>query len=102
MNLTLKQVRAFLAVAQVGSFTGAANRLHLTQSAVSVLISELELVFGLRLFDRTTRLVQLTDAGREFQPVAREGPGGTAGRDLQFARTGGAKTRPRGDRRDAR
>jgi LysR family transcriptional regulator, carnitine catabolism transcriptional activator len=70
MNLTLKQVRAFLAVAQVGSFTGAANRLHLTQSAVSVLISELELVFGLRLFDRTTRLVQLTDAGREFQPVA--------------------------------
>src|SRR5215208_5339744 len=70
MNVTLKQVRAFLAVAQVGSFTGAANRLHLTQSAVSVLISELELVFGLRLFDRTTRLVQLTEAGREFQPVA--------------------------------
>ena len=70
MNVTLKQVRAFLAVAQAGSFTGAANRLHLTQSAVSVLISELELVFGLRLFDRTTRLVQLTEAGREFQPVA--------------------------------
>jgi LysR family transcriptional regulator, carnitine catabolism transcriptional activator len=70
MNVTLKQVRAFLAVAQVGSFTGAANRLHLTQSAVSVLISELELVFGLRLFDRTTRLVQLTEAGREFLPVA--------------------------------
>lgn len=70
MNVTLKQVRAFLEVAQVGSFTGAANRLHLTQSAVSVLISELEQVFGLRLFDRTTRLVQLTQAGREFQPVA--------------------------------
>lgn len=70
MNVTLKQVRAFLAVAQAGSFTGAASRLHLTQSAVSVLISELELVFGLRLFDRTTRLVQLTEAGREFQPVA--------------------------------
>jgi DNA-binding transcriptional LysR family regulator len=72
MNLTLKQVRAFLTVAQVGSFTGAANRLHLTQSAVSVLISELEGVFGLRLFDRTTRAVQLTDAGREFQPVAQK------------------------------
>lgn len=70
MNVTLKQVRAFLAVAQVASFTGAANRLHLTQSAVSVLISELEGVFGLRLFDRTTRLVQLTEAGREFLPVA--------------------------------
>ena len=70
MNVTLKQVRAFLAVARAGSFTAAANRLHLTQSAVSVLISELELVFGLRLFDRTTRLVQLTEAGREFLPVA--------------------------------
>jgi DNA-binding transcriptional LysR family regulator len=72
MNMTLRQVRAFLAVAQAGSFTVAANRLHLTQSAVSVLISELEAVFGLRLFDRTTRLVQLTDAGREFQPVAQK------------------------------
>lgn len=72
MNLTLKQVRAFLAVAQAGSFTGAASRLHVTQSAVSVLISELEAVFGLRLFDRTTRLVQLTEAGREFQPVAQK------------------------------
>ncbi|HKB55922.1 MAG TPA: LysR substrate-binding domain-containing protein [Ramlibacter sp.] len=70
MNLTIKQVRAFLAVAQRGSFTAAAARLHLTQSAVSVLISELEAVFGLRLFDRTTRLVQLTQAGREFLPVA--------------------------------
>ena len=73
MNVTLKQVRAFLAVARAGSFTAAANRLHLTQSAVSVLISELELVFGLRLFDRTTRLVQLTEVGRSvfqrFAPV---------------------------------
>jgi DNA-binding transcriptional LysR family regulator len=72
MNLTLRQVRAFLAVAQWGSFTAAAGRLHLTQSAVSVLVSELEAVFGLRLFDRTTRLVRLTDAGREFQPVAQK------------------------------
>jgi DNA-binding transcriptional LysR family regulator len=70
MNITLKQVKAFLAVAQAGSFTAAASRLHLTQSAVSVLISELERQFGLRLFDRTTRLVQLTDAGRDFYPVA--------------------------------
>ena len=70
MDVTLKQIRAFVAVAQAGSFTLAANRLHLTQSAVSVLISELEQPFGLRLFDRTTRLVQLTDAGREFLPVA--------------------------------
>lgn len=72
LNLTLRQVRAFLAVAEAASFTAAANRLHLTQSAVSVLVGELEGVFGLRLFDRTTRQVQLTDAGREFLPVARK------------------------------
>ena len=70
MSVTLKQIRAFLAVAQAGSFTTAASQLHLTQSAVSVLISELETEFGLRLFDRTTRLVQLADAGRDFYPVA--------------------------------
>lgn len=72
MDLTFRQVRAFIAVAQWGSFTAAANRLHLTQSAVSMLINELEGVFGLRLFDRTTRRVQLTEAGREFQPVAQK------------------------------
>ena len=70
MSVTLKQIRAFVCVAQAGSFTTAASQLHLTQSAVSVLISELEAEFGLRLFDRTTRLVQLTDAGRDFYPVA--------------------------------
>ncbi len=70
MNVTLKQIKAFVTVAQAGSFTLAANRLHLTQSAVSVLISELEQQFGLRLFDRTTRLVQLNDAGRDFTPPA--------------------------------
>ncbi len=70
MSVTLKQIRAFVAVAQAGSFTTAASQLHLTQSAVSVLISELEAEFGLRLFGRTTRLVQLADAGRDFYPVA--------------------------------
>lgn len=70
MNITLKQIRALVAVAQTGSFTQAAGRLHLTQSALSVLIRELENELGIRLFDRTTRSVRLTDAGREFYPVA--------------------------------
>lgn len=70
MDVTLRQLRAFSAVARAGSFTGAATRLHLTQSAVSVLVGELERAFGPRLFDRTTREVRLTDAGREFLPVA--------------------------------
>lgn len=72
MNFTVKQIKAFVTVAQAQSFTTAATRLHLTQSAVSVLISELEAQFGLRLFHRTTRLVQLSDAGRDFYPVAQK------------------------------
>lgn len=70
MNVTLRQLRAFVAVAQHGGFTVAAERLHVTQSALSVRIRGLERELGLRLFDRTTRMVELTDAGREFYPLA--------------------------------
>jgi len=70
MNITLRQLRAFLAVAQDGSFTNAAERLHITQSAASGLIRELEAEIGLRLFDRTTRRVEPTEAGREFRVSA--------------------------------
>ncbi|RQO49534.1 LysR family transcriptional regulator [Variovorax sp. KBW07] len=68
MNLTLRQLRAFAAVAETGSFTAAAQQLHLTQSALSVLVRELEREMGVQLFDRHTRRVQLSDAGREFLP----------------------------------
>ncbi len=72
MNVTIRQLRAFSAVAAHGSFTAAANHLSLTQSALSVLVRELERVLGVRLFDRHTRSVRLTDAGRDFLPhVAR-------------------------------
>lgn len=67
MNITLKQLRAFLAVAEAGSFTRAGDTLHLTQSATSGLIRELERELGVRLFHRTTRRVELTDAAREFE-----------------------------------
>ncbi len=70
MNLSLRQLEGFLAVAQLSSFTRAAERLHLTQSAVSVLVRELESQLSVRLFDRTTRAVTLTDAGRELYPFA--------------------------------
>ena len=69
-NLTLRQLRAFAAVAEQGSFTAAAARLHLTQSALSVLVRELERELGARLFDRHTRRVLLTEAGRELLPYA--------------------------------
>ncbi|UUX97068.1 LysR family transcriptional regulator [Aquabacterium sp. J223] len=68
MNLTLRQLRAFAAVADTGSFTEAARQLHLTQSALSVLVRELERELGVRLFDRHTRRVQLAEAGRDFLP----------------------------------
>lgn len=70
MNVSLRQLRAFVAVAQLGGFTPAAERLHLTQSALSVLVRALERELGLRLFDRTTRMVRLTEAGREFYASA--------------------------------
>ncbi len=68
MNLTLRQLRAFAAVADAQSFTEAAAQLHLTQSALSVLVREMERDLGVRVLDRTTRRVSLTDAGRDFYP----------------------------------
>lgn len=66
MNISLKQLRCFVTVAQQHSFTQAAQALHTTQSAVSVTIRELEEEVGFRLFDRTTRQVVLSDAGQNF------------------------------------
>ena len=71
MNLTLRQLRAFAAVADAGSFTAAARSLHLTQSALSVLVRELEATMGVQLLDRHTRRVLLSEAGREFLPAVR-------------------------------
>jgi len=69
-NLTLRQLRAFAAVAELGSFTAAAARMHVTQSALSVLVRELERELGARLFDRHTRRVLLTETGQELLPYA--------------------------------
>ncbi|MGO4623652.1 LysR family transcriptional regulator [Ensifer sp. 2YAB10] len=72
MNITLRQLRAFIAVAELGQFNVAARNLHLTQSAVSILIRDLEREIGVRLFDRHTRMVSLTLVGQEFLPQARK------------------------------
>lgn len=71
-NVTLRQLRAFSAVAEAGSFAAAARRLHLTPSALSLLIKELEGAIKVRLFDRTTRSTNLSLAGSEFYPLARK------------------------------
>ncbi len=70
MNLTLKQLRAFLTVADTESFNLAAKRLHLTPGAVSLVIKEMEEELGFPLFDRTTRRVALSKPGRDFRPAA--------------------------------
>src|SRR5258708_19710597 len=69
MNVSLRQLRAFVAVAETGSFTGAAKQLHITQSALSLLIKDLEGELGVRLLDRTTRNVRLSEVGASFRPL---------------------------------
>jgi DNA-binding transcriptional LysR family regulator len=63
MNVTLRQLRVFIEVARRHSFSRAGDEIGLTQSAVSRCVRELETELGLKLVDRTTREVQLTDAG---------------------------------------
>lgn len=70
MGVTLRQIQGFLAVAETGAFTKAAARLRIAQPALSQLVRELERDLNIRLFDRTTRRVELTEGGREFQRAA--------------------------------
>lgn len=71
MSTTLRQLRAFVLVAEQNSFTKAAETLCLTQSALSGLIKELEQNLDVKLFDRTTRKLHLSDAGSRLLPQAR-------------------------------
>jgi len=66
MNYTLRQLRTFVAVARHGSFSLAGQAIGLSQSAVSHSIKELEAEMGVRLLDRTTREVMLTEAGQQL------------------------------------
>jgi DNA-binding transcriptional LysR family regulator len=61
----MRHIRAFLAVARIGNFTRAASELHVSQSALTVQIKQLEDSLGVSLFDRGKRRVALTDAGRD-------------------------------------
>jgi len=69
MNPTLRQMRAFVAVARTGNFTLAAQSLHVTQSALSGLIKELEQTLEAKVIDRSTRRITLTDIGKELFPL---------------------------------
>lgn len=69
-NITLKQLKAFVAVAQARSFAEASELVHLSQPALSIAIKNLEEGVGGRLLARSTRTLALTPEGEEFLPVA--------------------------------
>lgn len=66
MNYSLRQLKVFVAVAHAGSFSRAGEQIGLSQSAVSHSVKELENEIGVKLLDRTTREVVLTDAGQQL------------------------------------
>lgn len=68
--MTLRQLHAFVLVCQLGGFSRAAERMHVTQSAVTLLIKQLEAALGVILFDRSTRTLRLTSAAKEALPIA--------------------------------
>ena len=70
-NVTINQLRAFVAVCDQGSFSGAARELNRAQSAISHAIKALESAFDVELFERNTRKATLTAAGRSLVPDAR-------------------------------
>ena len=71
IEFSARQLRAFVLVAQHHNFSRAAEALFITPSGLSLLIRELEHQLGFRLFDRTTRHVELTADGNQLLPVAR-------------------------------
>ena len=71
MNITLKQLTAFIELANCQSYAIAAQRLNISQPAISICIKNLEQEVGGELFNRSTRVVELTQEGKAFFPKAK-------------------------------
>ena len=71
MKIDTLGVQAFIAIADAGSFNGAAEAIHITQTGLTRRLQNLEALLGVRLVERTTRSVALTPIGRDFLPRAR-------------------------------
>ncbi len=67
MTVEIRHLRAFLTIAEERNLTRAARRLHMTQPALSRTLAQLERELAIRLIDRSTHHVELTDAGRRFE-----------------------------------
>ena len=70
MHVSHRQLQSFIHVAQSATFAEAAEKMHLSQPALSSSIKKLESQLGGRLFSRSTRKVQLSPEGQEFLPIA--------------------------------
>ena len=70
LSITLRHLRAFVIVAQLGSFKLAAERLSRTQPSITLAVQQLEESIGLKLLERTTRKVVPTQEGEKFIPIA--------------------------------
>src|SRR5574343_312642 len=93
INWSLRELEVFLTLAETLSFRGTAERMHLSQPAVSGVVARLEAAFGAPLFERSTRAVRLTDAGEALQAharhlVAQAGAAASAVRDVAGLRQG--------------
>lgn len=66
INPNLKHLRIFVEIARRGSFRNAANALHLSEPATSQAVTQLESLIGVKLLDRTTRTVRISEAGSAF------------------------------------
>lgn len=72
MALNVHQLHIFYTVAERGSFSAAAQALHMTQPAVTMQVQALEERFGTKLLNRTTKKLELTEAGHHLLPQARK------------------------------
>ena len=88
MNLSLKQLRVFVAVSQQESITNAAKKLFITKAAVSMALSELEHQLGKQLFDRNNNRLRLNAHGQRLQPLADELLHRAASIDTLFQQSG--------------
>lgn len=70
--MEIRQLRAFIAIAELGTFTAGAQRVHVTQAAISMQIRQLENELGAKLFIRAPRRVMLTEAGEQLLQRARQ------------------------------
>jgi DNA-binding transcriptional LysR family regulator len=70
--MEIRQLRAFTAIAELGTFTAGAHRVHVTQAAISMQIRQLENELGAKLFVRAPRRVMLTEAGEKLLQRARQ------------------------------